>query len=135
DEVDHPPDAAPVLLERIEALYPPEARAAGLSATVGLELTVDAEGHVSGVKVVRAAGFGFDDSAVAAARQMRFRPAMHDGKPVASTVLFDQRFVLRPHLTAESSAAADGAATTASAPAPLSPAADAPPPPAYESVV
>src|SRR3954470_20387636 len=96
-EVDHAPDAAPVLIERVEALYPPEARAAGLSATVGLELTVEADGHVSGVKVVRAAGFGFDDSAVAAARQMHFRAAMHDGKPVASTVLFDQRFVLRPH--------------------------------------
>jgi len=104
---------------------------------VGLELTVDPRG-TSRVKVVRAAGFGFDDSAVAAARQMRFRPAMHDGKPVASTVLFDQRFVLRPHLTAESSAEADGAAHAegaASSPPPLPPATDAPPVPAYESVV
>src|SRR5207249_10138745 len=66
DEDDHQPDRAPVLLERAEALYPPEARAAGLSGTVSLELTVDSTGNVSGVKVVRAAGFGFDDSAVAA---------------------------------------------------------------------
>src|SRR5439155_17101894 len=118
-----------------EALYPPEARAAGLSGTVSLELTVDSTGNVSGVKVVRAAGFGFDDSAVAAARLFKFRPAMHDGKPVAAIVLFDQKFVLRPHFSAETSAEADGTAATTAATPPLPVAANAPPPPAYESVV
>ncbi len=92
---------APVLIERVDAEYPEAARSAGIGGTVGLELTVAADGAVSEVKVVRPAGNGLDESAVAAARRFRFRPATHDGKAIASTVLFDQQFVLRPHLTAE----------------------------------
>ena len=104
DEDEHAPDTAPVPLARVEAVYPPQARAAGVSGTVALELDVDAEGNVTAVKVTRAAGFGFDESAVAAARALKFRPATHDGKPVAVTVAFEQRFTLRPHVTAETHA-------------------------------
>src|SRR5262249_54559855 len=41
---------------------------------------------------------------VEAAKKMKFRPATHDDQPIASTVLFDQKFVLRPHLSAETTA-------------------------------
>jgi TonB family protein len=149
EEVDHPPDSAPALLNHVDAVYPAQARAAGLSATVGLELSIDAAGNVSDVKVVRPAGFGFDDAAVAAARQLKFRPAMHDGAAVAATVLFDQKFVLRPHLSAETvvpeapppaaaavtSDAPPPAAAAVTSDAPLAVAPTAPRPPAYESVV
>ncbi|MGZ3440219.1 MAG: energy transducer TonB, partial [Polyangia bacterium] len=104
DEDEHPPDSAPVPLAHADALFPPQARAAGVSGTVGLELTVDADGNVTDVKVTRAAGFGFDESAVAAARQLKFRPAVHDGKPIAATVAFEQRFTLRHRVSAETSA-------------------------------
>jgi TonB family protein len=104
DELEHAPDAAPIVLNQVEAIYPPRARAAGLSGTVALELTVDADGNVRDVKVTRAAGFGFDESAVTAARALKFRPATHDGKPIAATVAFEQRFTLRPRVTAETSA-------------------------------
>jgi TonB family protein len=111
DEPDHAPDSAPVVVNQVEAAYPPQARAAGVSGTVLLELSVDADGNVSDVKVTRGAGFGFDESAVAAARALKFRPATHDGKPIAATVAFEQRFALRPHVTAETTAegAEDGA--------------------------
>lgn len=125
DEVDHAPDTAPVLRKRVEAVYPPQARAAGVSGTVALELSVDAAGKVTDVKVTRSAGFGFDESAVAAARGLEFRPATHDGEPVAATVAFEQRFTLRPHVTAET--ATDGVELTA---LPMPEAA-----PAYESTV
>jgi TonB family protein len=92
---------APVLLERADPAYPEAARTAGIGGTVGLELGVAADGSVASAKVIRSAGFGFDEAALAAALKFRFRPATKDGKPIASTVLFDQHFVLRPHLSAE----------------------------------
>lgn len=101
---DHAPDSAPALLNHVDAVYPPQARAAGLSATVALALTVDADGRVARVEVTRGAGFGFDESAVAAARALQFRPALRDGKAIAVTVAFEQRFTLRPRVTAETSA-------------------------------
>ena len=125
DEVEAAPDTAPVPLNRVEAVYPPQARAAGVSGTVALELSVDASGHVTDVKVTRSAGFGFDESAVAAARALVFRPATHDGQPVAATVAFEQRFTLRPHVTAET--ATDGVELT-----PMPP---PEPPSPYESTV
>jgi outer membrane receptor protein involved in Fe transport len=54
--------------------------------------------------VLRPAGFGLDEAAVAAAQKFRFRPATRDGQAIAAPVLFDQRFVIRPHLAAETSA-------------------------------
>jgi len=96
-----PGATAPVLIERVEPIYPEAARKAGIGGTVGLELTVAADGSVTDAKVVKAAGFGFDEAALAAAKRLRFRPATKDGKPIASTVLFDQQFTIRPHLTAE----------------------------------
>ena len=121
-------DSAPVPLGPVEAIYPAAARAAGRSGVVGLELTVAADGSVADVKVTRPAGFGFDEAAVAAVKRMRFRPATHDGRPVAATVAFEQRFVLRPHLVAETRA--DDVAPAAPVPA-----AAAPPPVDYESTV
>ena len=96
-----PSVTAPVLLERVEPIYPEAARRAGIGGSVGLEITVGENGAVSEARVVHAAGFGLDEAALEAARRMKFRPATRDGKPVASTVLFDQQFVIRPHLTAE----------------------------------
>jgi TonB family protein len=134
-EDDEPPPArpglrAPVLIERVEPVYPEAARAGGLGGVVGLELDVGVDGHVTAVRVVRAAGFGFDEAAVAAAQQFTFRPATRNGKPIAATLLFDQTFVVRPHLSAETSA------EVSAEPAPLAvvPAASTPAP-GYASTV
>jgi TonB family protein len=97
---------APVLVERAEPTYPEAARAAGIGATVSLEIAVGADGSVSSVKVLRGAGLGFDEAAVAAAQRFRFKPATEGGKPIAAVILFDQGFVIRSHLSAETSAEA-----------------------------
>ena len=99
---------APVLLERVEPHYPEDARRKGIGGQVGLELTVGKDGRVTAVRVLKPAGFGFDDEAVEAAEQFKFRPATRDGQPIEATVLFDQQFVTRPHLTAETSAEGAG---------------------------
>lgn len=113
-----PADTAPVLLAPIEAIYPPTARAAGVSGTVELELTVGADGQVQSVEVTRSAGFGFDEAAAEAVRRARFRPATHEGNPVAATITLDQRFVLKPRLTAETRTYVNAPTEIAAAPEP-----------------
>src|SRR3954470_2213403 len=77
-----PPKAVikdPVLLDFVNATYPPEAIQDGLEATVVLKLTIDREGHVTKVEIPEPVGHGFDEAARAAALQFRFEPATRDG--------------------------------------------------------
>src|SRR5689334_22089875 len=108
EEGEHAGITAPVLTDRVEPAYPDEALKAGLGGSVGLELSVSPEGVVTEVTVRRSAGHAFDEAAMEAARRFRFRPAMRAGHPIASTVLFDQQFSVRPHLHAETIADHDG---------------------------
>ena len=131
-EEDAPPTkgtTAPQLQERTEPVYPEAARKDGIGGTVTLELTVGPDGSVTNVKVAHGAGQGFDEAAVAAAQRFHFKPATKDGLAITSTVIFDQIFSVRPHLTAESSAEPAGEVPVAVAPAP------APAEPIYESTV
>jgi TonB family protein len=70
------------LVSPVRPEYPAAARALGVEGTVSLELVVDREGRVVEARVVRAAGHGFDDSALRALRGARFRPALREGQAV-----------------------------------------------------
>lgn len=74
--------------------YPPAARAAQVEADVGLELIVDASGRVADARVVRPAGYGFSESALAAVRQYRFTPAQRAGAPVRVRMRWTVQFRL-----------------------------------------
>ena len=87
---------APSLKEHPDAPYPPEALEGKIEGNVGLELDLDATGAVVAVRVTTAAGHGFDEAAVAAARRFTFEPAKRRGVPVASTVEFTYEFHLPP---------------------------------------
>jgi TonB family protein len=84
----------PELVEFVPADYPPEAAAAGLEATVLLEILVDADGTTREVKVVTPVGHGFDEAAVAAAQRFKWTPGRAKGKPVAVRVTYEYQFVL-----------------------------------------
>jgi TonB family protein len=77
-----PSSGAPFPIVTIAPRYPPRARTGGV---VLVETTVDREGSVSDVRVVRSAP-PFDAAAAAAARQWRFRAALLRGTPVGSIV-------------------------------------------------
>ncbi len=85
----------PALDEKVEAAYPPEAQAEGLSGVVVMELLVDADGKVAEAKLLEPAGHGFDEAALAAARQFRFVPARYDGKPVPVKVTYRYSFAMQ----------------------------------------
>jgi TonB family protein len=127
---------APVLLERVDPIYPEDARRLGIGGIVGLEITVGVLGDVTEVKVVHPAGFGLDDAALEAVRRFHFKPATKDGAPIVSTVLFDQHFVPRPHLEAELAlGAGPRTATVVVGPTPEDAATSSAAPPGYRSVV
>jgi iron complex outermembrane recepter protein len=82
-----PKGVVPPLVEhRHEAIYPPEELAARKHAAVVLLVSIDAEGHVTGVDVAQSGGKVFDDVAIAAMRLWTFTPATRDGTPVAARI-------------------------------------------------
>ncbi|HLY57374.1 MAG TPA: energy transducer TonB [Stellaceae bacterium] len=90
---------SPVLIESsgVKPVYPEEALRDGLEGLVVLEAIVDEHGRVGhDIKVVRGLGHGFDEAAIAAVRQWRFRPATRYGKPIKVRRIFPILFRLQP---------------------------------------
>ena len=85
---------APRLLDKAEPEYTEEARKAGVSASVHLRFIVAADGTAQDIKVLRGAGFGLDERAVAAVSTWRFQPATKGGTPVSNVSQTDIAFRL-----------------------------------------
>ncbi len=86
----------PKLVQAVQPVYPEAKLASGVSATVALVLTLDDTGQVSEVEIASSAGADFDQAASDAAKQLKFEPAMRDGKPVASRIPFRFQFEAPP---------------------------------------
>lgn len=85
--------AEPTLVHRVNPEYPEEARKAGIEGAVVLEVTIDQQGDVRHVEVVRSLDPVLDQAAVAAVSQWRYNPSLYGGTPVAViatiTVVFE----------------------------------------------
>jgi TonB family protein len=68
-------------------IYTDEARAKRIEGEVLLEVVFEATGKLRVLRVVKGLGHGLDDSAVRAAEQIRFKPALRDGQPSDSTAV------------------------------------------------
>ncbi|MFW6175811.1 MAG: TonB family protein [Acidobacteriota bacterium] len=75
--------------------YPEIARRAGRTGTVIVQATIDREGTVTDVEVLRGAPLGMTEAAVEAVRRWRFRPATREGRPVAVYYQLTVRFQAR----------------------------------------
>jgi TonB family protein len=82
----------PVLRSRVDATYPPDALRDRVSASVGLEVVVDENGHVTSARVTRGVGHGFDEAALDAVRRFTFEPARRGGAAIRSTVQLSYEF-------------------------------------------
>ena len=86
-----PEGPAPLAMKPVEILskptpaYTEEARRLRKEGEVLLEVVFTAAGEVQVLRVLQGLGYGLDESAVQAAKKVRFRPAQHDGQPVDST--------------------------------------------------
>jgi TonB family protein len=84
--------APPTPIEMPPIAYPADAPPLADAVEVEVVLTIDPQGAVSAVEVVRSAGPAADDAVVAGVKRFRFRPATQDGVPIAVRVPFAQRF-------------------------------------------
>jgi TonB family protein len=73
---------APVVISRVEPVYPAEARAHGVYGIVILETVIDRDGKVRDVKILKPLPFGVDQAAADAVKQWKFRPGTRNGEPV-----------------------------------------------------
>lgn len=71
-----------VILSKPNPAYTDEARKLRLEGDVSVEVVFLASGSVRVVRVTNGLGHGLDEAAVRAAEQIRFKPAIQDGKPV-----------------------------------------------------
>lgn len=74
--------------------YTAEARALKIEGEVLLEVLFGANGQLHVDRVVQGLGHGLDQTAIAAANKMQFKPAMQNGLPVDSTAIVHVLFQL-----------------------------------------
>ena len=82
------------ILSKPTPAYTEEARRLRVEGEVLLEVVLEASGRVHVVRVVRGLGHGLDESAVRAAEQISFKPALRDGQPSDSTAVLHIIFQL-----------------------------------------
>ncbi len=91
-------DSAPSLSRRPEVIqeaalrYPPRAWDEDVQGDVVLLLWVDEEGLVEAGEVVSTPGYDMELAALAAAKKMRFSPALMEGEPVKVKIRYTFRF-------------------------------------------
>src|SRR5262249_29472235 len=85
----------PTIAQKVNPQYSIDARPLRIQGTVVLSATINPDGTVTINQVVRALGFGLDESAIAAVRQWRFRPSMRNGEAVATNLNIEVNFNLR----------------------------------------
>jgi TonB family protein len=82
-EVEAAPAVQPVvILEKPNPVYSDEARRLGLEGEVLIQVVFPAAGPVRVVRVSKGLGHGLDEAAIRAAQQIRFKPALQQGRPV-----------------------------------------------------
>jgi TonB family protein len=74
--------------------YTREARRAGVQGVVGLKVLLLGDGKLDRVRVVRRLPYGLTENAIRAACEIKFKPAMKAGQPVAQWVSLQYGFRL-----------------------------------------
>lgn len=88
-------DEAPRIISTVKPFYPPRALGEQVQGKVRVQAVFGADGRVRDIRVVRGLGYGLDEAAVQAVRQIRFKPATRDGVPVAAMMTFTVSFGIR----------------------------------------
>ncbi len=90
-----PYDQAPEARTKVNPKYPDIATRAGLEGTVWTKVSIDETGKVTMVTISKSDAQVFNQASIDAAMQWVFKPAMKDGKPIATEVAIPFRFKLQ----------------------------------------
>lgn len=88
-------DRKPKLLNVPQPRYTQEARRYGVEGVVLIRVIVGSDGTVKSAKALNELPYGLTNKAIAAAMNLKFEPAMKDGKPVAYALSVVVSFNLR----------------------------------------
>ncbi|MEO6654684.1 MAG: TonB family protein [Pyrinomonadaceae bacterium] len=83
---------SPIPYRRVKPEYTSQANFYGVTATVDITVDVDAAGKIVRTEIVRWAGYGLDESVVKTVREMNWRPAERNGKPLPMRFLMRYNF-------------------------------------------
>ena len=86
------PVKPPVLIRSVTPSITSAMRTARMSGNVEVNLVLDESGIPTEVHAVRSLGQDFDEAAVTAVRQYRFKPATRDGHPVKVSMYVNVSF-------------------------------------------
>jgi periplasmic protein TonB len=79
--------------EKGDSYYPPEARRMGLEGQVVLRVGIDRRGSIRAVRVIKKAGYGFDEAASRAMWKFKFTPARtREGEAVDFLITYTYTF-------------------------------------------
>jgi TonB family protein len=82
------------VIYRVEPKYTEDARENKISGSVVLGLTVDHQGLPQNIQVRKSLYPSLDKSAIEAASQMRFEPALKNGEPVSMFITVEMNFMM-----------------------------------------
>lgn len=82
------------VLSKPEPPYTEEARKNQITGTVVLQVVFASSGEVTQIRAIKPLPFGLTEKAIAAARQIKFVPAMKDGHPVSMYMHLEYAFNL-----------------------------------------
>ena len=81
-----------VILSKPEPTYTENARRNQVAGTVVLRVVLHASGHVSEIRVVRGLPYGLTKRAMEAAKRIKFKPAMKDGRAISQFMIIEYNF-------------------------------------------
>ncbi|NKB87498.1 MAG: TonB family protein [Acidobacteria bacterium] len=86
---------APERIHYVAPEYPELARRARLGGIVILQATIDREGAVTNVELLRGLGLGLDEAAITAVTQWMYTPTFYNGRPVEILLTVTVQFQLQ----------------------------------------
>jgi TonB family protein len=82
----------PAIISKPSPRYSEEARQSGIEGVLRVSAVFRTEGSITDIKVVKRLGYGLDEEAIKAARQITFTPGQKDGKPVNVKMTLEYTF-------------------------------------------
>lgn len=88
-------DEAPTPLQTRAPAYPQDLKRDGVSGIVSITVTIDESGNVTKAVVAKSSHAGFEQAAIEAVSQWKFKPAKKSGQAVAVSVVLPVRFCVQ----------------------------------------
>src|SRR6266545_3927186 len=86
---------APAIIKEVRPVYPPDAKAEGVTGMVELQGVVESDGMIDRIKVTKSLDARLDAESIKALEQWQFKPGMKDGEAVAVRVNVEMTFMIK----------------------------------------